>query len=113
MRTRVPQLAGRAVGASPSWLAPTSTATCRLDFRNIDLPHRHHRVECAFGGSRITIRDCLRQRDWRDLPGDSPFVLAPAARALLAPVSNDRVPILVRFGLIDGRNLERQRFVSL
>ena len=75
--------------------------------------HRHHRIERAFGGCGIGVGvgDRLRQDDWRDLPGQSPFVLAPAARALLAAVADDRVPIAIRFGLVGGGDLKRERFV--
>ena len=44
--------------------------------------HLHHRIERALGGGGIGIGDRFRQSDRRNLPGQSPFVLAPAARAL-------------------------------
>ena len=73
----------------------------------------HHRIERALGGGGIGIGDRLRQGDRRDLPGQSPFVLAPAARALLAAVADDRVPVAIRFGLVGGRDLKRERLVVL
>ena len=65
----------------------------------------------AAAGSGVGNR--LRQNDWRDLPGQSPFVLAPAAGALVAAVADDRVPIAIRFGLVRGGDLKRERFVVL
>ena len=67
----------------------TSTAACRLDRSDVDLCHLHHRIERALGGSGIGIGDRFRQSDRRNLPGQAPFVLAPAARALLAAVADD------------------------
>src|SRR5204863_7895668 len=40
-------------------------------------------------------------------------VLAPAARTLLAAVAYDRVPVAIRFCLVSGCNLKRERFVVL
>lgn len=48
-----------------------------------------------------------------DLPGQPPFVLAPTARALLAGIADDRVPVAVRFGLLSGGDLKRERFAVL
>jgi hypothetical protein len=45
----------------------------------------------------------------RDLPGDAPFILAPAARALLATIANDCVPVPVGFLLVVGGDLTRER----
>src|SRR6267142_1546739 len=80
----------------------TSTAARRLDCSDVDVFHLHHRIERALGGSGIGIGDRFRQGDRRNLPGQSPFVLAPAARALLAAVADDRVPVAIRFGLVSG-----------
>src|SRR5262245_23524131 len=91
----------------------TSTAARRLDCSDVDLFHLHHRIERALGGSGIGIGDRFRQGDRRNLPGQSPFVLAPAARALLAAVADDRVPVAIRFGLVSGCDLKRERFVVL
>src|SRR5689334_5812710 len=102
--------------SSPSAAASeeaTSTAARRLDGGDVDLLHLHHRIERALGGSRIGVGDRLRQGDRCNLPGQSPFVLAPAARALLAAVADDRVPVTIRFGLIGGGDLKRERFVVL
>ena len=90
-----------------------STAVRRLDCSDVDLFHLHHRIEGALGGSGIGIGDRFRQGDRRNLPGQSPFVLAPAARALLAAVADDRVPVAIRFGLVSGCDLKRERFVVL
>jgi len=43
----------------------------------------------------------------------SPLVLAPAARAFLATVSNNRVPQAVRFSLVVRRNLKRKSLAVL
>src|SRR5262245_34622361 len=72
-----------------------STATRRLDRSDVDLFHLHHRIERAPGGSGIGIGYGSRQSQRRNLPGHAPFVLAPAARALLAAVADDRVPITI------------------
>ena len=91
----------------------TSTAVRRLDCSDVDLFHLHHRIERAFGGSGIGIGDRSCQGDRRNLPGQSPFVLAPAAHAFLAAVADDRVPVAIRFGLVNGCDLKRERFVVL
>src|SRR5262245_43308884 len=83
-----------------------STATRGLDCSNIDLLHLHHRVESALGGGGVGIVDRLGQGDRGDLPGYPPFVLAPAAGALLTSVPDDRVPVAIRLGLIIGRDLK-------
>ena len=77
----------------------TLTAARRLDCRDVNLFHLHHRIERAFGGSGIGIGDRFRQGHRRNLPGQSPFVFAPAAGALLAAVADDRVPVTIRFGV--------------
>src|SRR5205807_6011626 len=46
----------------------------------------------------------------RDLPRHAPLVLAPAARALLAAIADDGVPIAVGLGLIVSGDLEREGF---
>jgi hypothetical protein len=89
--------------------APSSAAR-RLDGGDVDLLHLHHRIERALGGSRVGVGDRFRQGDRRDLPRQSPFVLAPAARALLAAIADDGVPVAIRFGLVSGRDLKRERF---
>src|SRR5205085_412057 len=52
----------------------------------------------------------LHQHARRDLPGDAPLVLAPAARALLAAIADDGVPVAVGLLLIVGGDLEREGF---
>ena len=61
----------------------------------------------------IGIGDGLRQGERRDLPGQSPLVLAPAALALLAAVADDRVPVAIGLGLVGGGDLKRERFAVL
>ena len=70
----------------------TSTAARRLDCSDVDLFHLHHRIERALGDSGIGIGDRLDQGDRRNLPGQSPFVLAPAAHAFLATVCAEGRP---------------------
>jgi hypothetical protein len=67
------------------------------------------RLAAARSGSANRVS----QGAWRDLPRQAPLVLAPAARAFLAAVFDDRVPQAVGFGLIVGRHLERERLVVL
>lgn len=45
-----------------------------------------------------------------DLPGDAPFVAAPAAGAFLAAIVDDGVPQAVGLGLVVGGDLEGERF---
>src|SRR5436305_12135611 len=78
----------------------TSTAARRLDGGDVDLLHLHHRIERALGDGGIGIGDRLGQSDRRNLPRQSPFVLAPAARTLLAAVADDGVPVPIGFGLV-------------
>src|SRR5207249_1071066 len=56
-------------------------------------------------------RQRLGQHARRDLPGNAPLVLAPAALALLAAIANDGVPVAVGLLLIVGGDLEREGFV--
>src|SRR6266508_5969887 len=73
-------------------LVSTSAPPRCLDGGDIDLLHRHHRLEgtlclTATSGKR------LGQRAGGDLPGEAPAVLAPTALALLAAIADDRVPV--------------------
>src|SRR5687767_12753778 len=89
------------------------TAARRFDCSDVDFLHFHHRVERALSRSGIGICDRLSEGDRRDLPRQSPFVLAPPARAFLAAVADDRVPVTIRFRLVLRRDLKRERFVVL
>ena len=72
----------------------------------------HHRVEGALGlGAAGGER--LHQRARGDLPGDAPFVLAPAAGAFLAAVADDGVPVAVGLGLVVGGDLEGEGLAVL
>src|SRR5688500_14696764 len=88
----------------------TSTSNRRLDLRDVDLRHLQHRFERALGDTLVRARDRVGQHARRDLPRQAPLVLAPAARAFLPAIADDRVPVAVRFGLVVGRDLERERF---
>ena len=94
-------------------LPPLSfAAPRRLDRGNVDLLHAHHSIERALCFT-ATGGQCLRQYARRDLPGDAPLVFAPPARALLAAIADDGVPIAVGLLLIVGGDLEREGFVVL
>src|SRR5690606_503014 len=87
-----------AAGMPPStWRAVSgrkeaSSPVSGLDGRDVDLPHLHHGVEGALGRGLIGVRNGFGQGTRRDLPRDAPLVLAPAARAFLAAVLNNRIP---------------------
>src|SRR5687768_13318525 len=74
-----------------------STAERRLDCSDVDLSHPHHRIEGALGGRAIGTGERFRQGYRSNLPGQPPFILAPAAGALLATVADDCVPVTIRF----------------
>src|SRR5512143_1121951 len=79
-----------------------------LDDGDVDLLHRHHRLEgtLCLGTTRGKR---IGQRARSDLPREAPAVLAPTARALLAAVADDRVPVAIRLFLIVRRDLEGER----
>ena len=61
----------------PGRPAPTESVRLnRLDCSDVDLFHLHHRIEMRGGSSGIRIGYRFGQSDRRDLPGQSPFVLA-------------------------------------
>src|SRR5437764_4085558 len=91
---------------------PSSAASRRLDGGDIDLLHRHHRLEGALGLS-ATDRQRVGQRTRSDLPREAPAVLAPTARAFLAAVADNRVPVAVRLRLIVSGDLEGKRLAVL
>src|SRR5437588_3816640 len=95
---------------TPRWVnIGTSAAPRRLDRGDVDLLHAHHRFKralCFIAAGRHRLHQHAR----RDLPGDAPLVFAPAARALLAAIADDGVPIAVGLGLIVGGDLEREGF---
>src|SRR5229473_5065868 len=84
----------------------------RFDRGDVDFLHTHHGIECtlcfiAAGRQRL----CQHAR--RNLPGDAPLVLAPAARTLLASIADNGVPVAVGLLLIIGGDLKRESFVML
>src|SRR5262245_25844675 len=98
-------------GQTLSWtsLSRSSAAPRRLDCGDVDLRHAHHRIKralCFIAAGRKR----LGQHPRRDLPRYAPLVFAPAARALLAAIADDSVPIAVGLGLIVSGNLERKGF---
>src|SRR5206468_798495 len=58
------------------------------------------------------LRHVVHQPLGRDLPGEAPRVLAPAAGALLAAILGDRIPIAVGLFLIVGEDHEADRLVG-
>src|SRR5829696_4877331 len=88
--------------------APVSLRIDRLatnggfDLGDVDLLHRHHRFEGALGGIAVRIVHGFEQDSRRDLPGEAPLVLAPAAFALLTAVLDDGVPVAVGLFLVLG-----------
>src|SRR5437868_3047203 len=82
-----------------------------LDLCNVDLAHRHHRLERARGRGLVRIVVGLEQRTRRDLPREAPFVLAPAAGAFLAAILRDRVPVAVGLLLVLGHDHEADGLV--
>src|SRR5262245_39434771 len=65
-----------------------SASPCGFDRRDVDLFHRHHRVEGAFGFGAAG-REGVGQDARGDLPGQAPAIFAPAAVAFLAAVVDD------------------------
>ena len=84
-----------------------------LDRGDVDLPHRHHGFHGPLRGSSIRVGHGFEQHTRRDLPGEAPAILAPAAGALLAAVADDRVPVPIGLGLASGCDLKRERLVVL
>ena len=60
----------------------------------------------------VGTRRQVEQPSWRDLPGEAPAVLAPAAGALAAAVAHDRVPVPVGLFLAFGDDHEAHGFVG-
>src|SRR5438270_7790010 len=120
-------LVGSSSGPPGAWMTPSSemkmapvslridrlAPQCRLDGRNVDLPHRHHRLECAPRRGRVGVVIGLEQHARGDLPGEAPAVLAPAAGAFFATILGDRVPVAVGFLLVLGHDHEADGLVRL
>src|SRR4051794_11701446 len=83
-----------------------------LDLGDVDLAHRHHRLERALA-ALAAFAGQFEQSPRGDLPGKAPLVLAPAARALLAAAGGDRVPVAVGLFLIVGQDHEADRLIGL
>src|SRR4029453_3597983 len=82
----------------------------RLDCGDVDLSHAHHsfkRALCFIAAGRHRFGQYTR----RDLPRHAPLVFAPAARAFLAAIIDDGVPIAIRLSLIVSGDLEQKRFI--
>src|SRR5512145_1485096 len=105
---RAPGLAGvQPTAAIHSRVVSTSAPPRCLDGGDVDLRHRHHRLEGTLCLT-ATGRKRLGQRARGDLPGETPAVLAPTALTFLSAISDDRVPVPVRLFLIVRRDLERK-----
>jgi HlyD family secretion protein len=102
----------RPTTGAPARSVEASATPRGLDRGDVDLLHRHHRLE---GASRFLTpcHERFGQDPGRDLPGHPPPVLAPAARALLATLADDRVPVAIGLLLVLGRDLERERLAVL
>src|SRR4029078_11890402 len=91
---------------------PNLAAPGCLDRCDVDLSHAHHslkRALCFIAAGRHRFGQYTR----RDLPRHAPLVLAPAARALLAAIADDGVPIAIGLGLIVSGDHERKGFAVL
>jgi len=95
-RKRSPQWHTGCVARAGSATRRTTSAPPRgLDGGDVDLLHRHHRLEGTLCFT-ATGRQRLGERARGDLPGEAPAVLAPAALAFRAAIADDRVPVAVR-----------------
>src|SRR5437870_13391717 len=66
----------------------------RLNLRDVDFAHRHHRLEGSLAGfAALASQVELAAR--RDLQGKAAIVLAPASSTFLAAVLGDLTPIAV------------------
>src|SRR5580765_5904719 len=90
---------------SESCVYSSSPATRCFHFRDVDFLHFHHRSKSALG-LRSACGHRAGEGAWGDLPGQSPAILAPAAGAFLAAVTDDRVAVAVGFLLSVGRDLK-------
>src|SRR4029077_2313762 len=92
---------------SRGFLPRNLAAPRRLDCGDVDLSHAHHGFKRALC---FVAASCHRfgQYPRRDLPRQAPLVFAPAARAFLAAILDDGVPIAIRLSLIVSGDLERK-----
>src|SRR6185503_11310945 len=86
-----------------------SASPGRLDGGNVDLLHRHHRLEGTLGFTAPS-RKRIGERARGDLPGEAPAVLTPTTLAFGTAITDDRVPVSVRLFLILRRDLEGKGF---
>src|SRR6476661_11075759 len=100
------------IAATMGFSSRNLAAPCRLDCGDVDLSHAHHsfkRALCFIAADRQRFGQYTR----RDLPRHAPLVFAPAARALLAAIADDGVPIAIGLGLIVSGDHERKGFAGL
>src|SRR6478736_8135785 len=81
--------------------------------RDVDFFHRHHGIECALGRGLVGTGGRLQQHARRDLPGEAPFVLAPAASAFLPAIAGDCVPVAIGLFLVLGQDHEAHGLIGL
>src|SRR4051812_45563325 len=86
-----------------------SATPCRIDHRDVDLLHGHHCVEGALGFAAASGHG-FGQGAGGNLPGNAPFILAPATVAFLPAIADDGIPVAVGFCLIVGGDLEGECF---
>src|SRR5437016_2582992 len=88
-----------------TWIESLSAPPRYLDSGDVDLLHRHHRLEDSLCLG-ATNRKRIGERAWGNLPGETPAVPAPTARTFLAAIADDGVPVAVRLFLIVRRDLK-------
>src|SRR5262245_45534343 len=100
-------------GFAQVFMMVASPRRCRLsppslfDGGDVDLLHRHHRLEGALGLA-ASSRKRVGEHTGSNLPGQAPAILAPPALTFVAAIADDRVPVAVRLFLIVSRHLERE-----
>src|SRR3954447_7673551 len=84
-----------------------------LDPGDVDLAHRHHRLERSPGCGLVGIAVGPQQGAGRDLPRKAPAILAPVASAFLPAIADDGVPITVGLFLVVGHDHKADRLIGL
>ena len=110
-----------ASAASGTWREPPwgrKAALCGLPRigafdREVELLHLHEGLHHARGFGAVRVRQHLRDRGGKHLPGQAELVLEPAAGTFLAALLGQRGPVIVELLLGLAGNLEGDRFVEL
>jgi hypothetical protein len=83
-------LPGAIISLQPLWASGRRLArSCSLNPGNVSPAHGHHGVHHPLRGGAIRILQRGNQGARHDLPGKTPTVLAPAARAFAVAISGD------------------------